>query len=95
MLIAVALAVSVSVVTTILLIQKHGSTWNLLVPVVIFAVVVPATLGVVANYLYWRARYRVRHLDIHRKRFVSLQKNLKCLEGIFYLQQLLIQFGND
>jgi hypothetical protein len=66
MFIVVAVAVSVSVAATILLIQKHGTTWMSygitwnIVPVVIFAVVLPATLGVVANYLYWRPRYRVR-----------------------------------
>ena len=63
MLIVVAVYVSVLVAVTILLIQKHGTiwtsygiTWNI-VPVVILTVVLPATLGVVANYLYWRPRY--------------------------------------
>jgi len=65
MLIVVAVAVSVSVAATILLIQKHettwtsyGITWNV-VPVMILTVVLPATLAVVINYLYWRPRYRV------------------------------------
>jgi uncharacterized membrane protein len=65
MVIIVAVAVSVSVAATILLIQKHGTswisygiTWNI-VPVVMLTVILPATLGVAANYLYWRPRYRV------------------------------------
>ena len=63
MLIVVAVYVSVLVAVTILLIQKHGTTWTSygitwnIVPVVILTVVLPATLGVVANYLYWRPRY--------------------------------------
>lgn len=66
MLIVVAVAVSVSVAATILLIQKHGTTWTSygitwnIVPVVILTVVLPATLAVVITYLYWRPRYRVR-----------------------------------
>jgi len=66
MLIVVVVYVSVLVAVTILLIQKHGTrwtsygiTWNI-VPVVILTVVLPATLAVVINYLYWRPRYRVR-----------------------------------
>jgi uncharacterized membrane protein len=64
MLIVVIVAVSVSVVATILLVQKHGTTWTSygitwnIIPLVFFMVIVPATLGVVANYLYWRPRYR-------------------------------------
>jgi riboflavin transporter FmnP len=58
MLIIVAVAYLFQV-TTILLIQEHGATWDILVPVVILGVVVPATLGVVVNYLYWLPRYRV------------------------------------
>jgi uncharacterized membrane protein len=63
MLIVVAVAVSVSVAVTILLVEKHGMTWKSygitwnIVPVVILTVVLPATLGVAANYLYWRPRY--------------------------------------
>jgi uncharacterized membrane protein len=59
-------AVFVSVVVTILLTQAHGTTWTSygitwnIVPVVILTVVLPATLAVVINYLYWRPRYRVR-----------------------------------
>jgi hypothetical protein len=66
MLIVVAVAASVSVAATILLIQKHGTTWMSygitwnIVPVVALTVVLPATLAVVINYLYWRPRYRVR-----------------------------------
>jgi hypothetical protein len=50
MLIVVAVAVSTSVVTVILLIQKHGTTWTAygitwnIVPVVILTVVLPAHL---------------------------------------------------
>ena len=63
MAIVVAVFVSVSVAATFLLILKHGTTWTSygitwnIVPVVILTVVLPATLGVVANYLYWRPRY--------------------------------------
>jgi hypothetical protein len=66
MLIVAAVAVSVSVAATILLIQKHGTTWMSygitwsIVPVVLLTVVLPATLAVVINYLYWRPRNRVR-----------------------------------
>jgi len=58
MLIVIAIAVSVSVVTAILLIQKLGVTWNSFL-IIIFTVFVPATLGIVINYLYRRPRYRV------------------------------------
>jgi hypothetical protein len=57
-LIVAAVTVSISVVTAILLIQKYGTTWNI-VPVMIFAIIVPATLAVAINYLYWRPQYRV------------------------------------
>ena len=50
--------VSISVVTAILLIQKFGAAWNV-VPVVVFAVIVPATLAIAINYLYWSPRYKV------------------------------------
>ncbi len=74
MLIVVTVAASVSVAVTILLIQKHGTTWTSyeitwnIVPVVILTIVLPATLGIVANYLYWRPRYRVRQVDTRRCR---------------------------
>ena len=42
LLIVAAVTVSISVVTAILLIQKFGATWNV-VPVMVFAVIVPAT----------------------------------------------------
>ena len=56
--IVAAVVVSISVVIAILLIQKFGATWNA-VPVMVFAIIVPATLAVAINYLYWRPRYRV------------------------------------
>jgi hypothetical protein len=58
LLIVAAVTVSISVVTAILLIQKYGTTWNI-IPVMIFAIIVPATLAIAINYLYWRPRYRV------------------------------------
>ena len=58
LLIVAAVTVSISVVTAILLIQKFGATWNV-VPVMVFAIVVPATLAIAINYMYWRPRYRV------------------------------------
>ena len=58
LLIVAAVTVSISVVTAILLIQKFGTTWNV-VPVMVFAIVVPATLAIAINYLYWRPRYKV------------------------------------
>ena len=64
MLIVVAVYVSVLVAVTILLIQKHGTTWMSygitwnIVPVVIFTIIVPATFVIVVNHLYWRPRYR-------------------------------------
>ena len=57
LLIVAAVTVSISVVTAILLIQKFGATWNV-VPVMVFAIIVPATLAIVINYLYWRPRYK-------------------------------------
>jgi hypothetical protein len=65
MLIVVAVAVSVSVAVTILLIQKHGTTWISygvtwnIVPVVVFTVVLPATLAIAINYLYWQPRFKL------------------------------------
>ena len=65
-LIVVAVAVSVSLAVTILLIQKHGTTWTAyeikwnIIPVVILTVILPAPLAVLINYLYWCPRYRVR-----------------------------------
>ena len=56
--IVAAVTVSISVVTAILLIQKFGATWNV-VPVMVSAIIVPATLAIVINYLYWRPRYKV------------------------------------
>jgi hypothetical protein len=56
-LIVAAVTVSISVVAAILLIQKFGITWPI-VPVMIFAIIVPATLAIAINYLYWRPRYR-------------------------------------
>jgi uncharacterized paraquat-inducible protein A len=58
LLIVAAVTVSISLMTAILLIQKFGATWNV-VPVMVFATVVPATLAIAINYLYWRPRYRV------------------------------------
>lgn len=58
LLIVAAVTVSISVVTAILLIQKFGTTWNV-APVMVFAIIVPATLAMAINYLYWRPRYRV------------------------------------
>ncbi len=57
LLIVAAVTLSISVVTAILLIQKFGATWNV-VPVMVFAIIVPATLAIVINYLYWRPRYK-------------------------------------
>jgi len=57
LLIVAAVTVSISVVTAILLVQKFGATWNV-VPVMVFAIIVPATLAIAINYLYW-PRYRV------------------------------------
>jgi uncharacterized paraquat-inducible protein A len=56
--IVAAVTVSISVATAILLIQKFGATWNV-VHVMIFAIIVPATLAIAINYLYWRPRYRM------------------------------------
>lgn len=47
----------ISVVTAILLIREGGATRNV-VPVMVFAIIIPATLAVIINYLYWRPRYR-------------------------------------
>ena len=58
LLMVAAVTVSISVVTAILLIQKFGGTWNV-VPVMVFAIIVPVTLAIAINYLYWRPRYRV------------------------------------
>jgi nicotinamide riboside transporter PnuC len=58
LLIVAAVTVSISVVTAILLIQKYGAMWNV-VPVMVFAIIVPATLAMAINYLYWRPRYRM------------------------------------
>ena len=58
LLIVAAVTVSISLMTAILLIQKFGATW-IVVPVMVFATVVPATLAIAINYLYWRPRYRV------------------------------------
>jgi hypothetical protein len=58
LLIVAAVTVSISVVTAILLIQKFGATWNV-VPVMVFTIIVPATLAIAIKYLYWRPRYRV------------------------------------
>jgi len=49
LLIVAAVTVSISVVTAILLIQKFGATWNV-VPVMVFAIIVPATLAIAINY---------------------------------------------
>jgi hypothetical protein len=57
LLIVAAVTLSISVVTAILLIQKFGAMWNV-VPVMVFAIIVPATLAIAINYLYWRPRYR-------------------------------------
>jgi hypothetical protein len=57
LLIVAAVTVSISVVAAILLIQKFGMTWPI-VPVMIFTIIVPATLAIAINYLYWRPRYR-------------------------------------
>ena len=56
--IAATLTGSISVVTAILLIQKFGAAWNV-VPLMVFAVIVPATLAIAINYLYWSPRYKV------------------------------------
>jgi hypothetical protein len=58
LLIVAAITVSISVVTAILIIRKFGATWNV-VPVMVFAIIVPATLAIAINYLYWRPRYRM------------------------------------
>ena len=58
LLIVAAVTVSISVVAAILLIQKFGMTWPI-VPVMILTIIVPATLAIAINYLYWRPRYRV------------------------------------
>ena len=57
LLIVAAVTVSISVVAAILLIQKFGMTWPI-VPVMILTIIVPATLAIAINYLYWRPRYR-------------------------------------
>jgi uncharacterized membrane protein YgaE (UPF0421/DUF939 family) len=58
LLIVAGVTVSISVVTAILLIQKFGATWPI-VPVMVFAIIVPATLAMAVNYLFWRPRYMV------------------------------------
>ncbi len=58
LLIVAAVTVSISVVTAILLLQKFGAAWNV-VPRMVFAIIVPTTLAIAINYLYWRPRYRV------------------------------------
>jgi branched-subunit amino acid ABC-type transport system permease component len=63
MLVVVAVAVSISAVVSFLLVQKWQMTGYPDFPTIVLAalaIVVPATLGVLANYLYWRPRYRVR-----------------------------------
>ncbi|MGA2462087.1 MAG: hypothetical protein ABSF82_11780 [Candidatus Bathyarchaeia archaeon] len=72
LLIVSAVTVSISVVTAILLIQKFGATWNV-VPVMVFAIIVPATLAIAINYLYWRPRYR-RSTGAHT-RFISRRQH--------------------
>ena len=67
--IVAAVTVSISVATAILLIQKYGATWNV-VPVMIFAIIVPATLAMAINYLYWRPRYR-RSTGAKQTHFIS------------------------
>jgi uncharacterized paraquat-inducible protein A len=69
LLIVAAVTVSISVVTAILLIQKFGATWNV-VPVMVFAIIVPATLAIAINYLYWRPRYR-RSTGAKQTHFIS------------------------
>jgi len=62
MLIVVVAAVSVSVVTAILLVRKWGMTGKPDLVTIVFAalaIIIPATLAVAVNYLYWRPRYRV------------------------------------
>ena len=58
LLMVAAVTVSISVVAAILLIEKFGMTWPI-VPVMIFTIIVPVTLAIAINYLYWRPRYRV------------------------------------
>jgi len=57
LLIVAAVTISISMVVAILLIRKFGATWNV-VPVMVFTIIVPATIAVAVNYLYWRPRYR-------------------------------------
>jgi len=57
LLIVAVVTVSVSVVTAILLIQNFGPTWQVFA-IIVFAIIVPATLAIAINYLYWRPRYR-------------------------------------
>jgi hypothetical protein len=61
MVIIIAVAVSVSAVAAIVLVQK----WEMrgyppfgTIVLAGLAIVVPATLGVALNYLYWRPRYK-------------------------------------
>ena len=56
LLIVAAVTVSIPAVTAILLIQKFGATWNV-VPVMVFAIIAPATPAIAINYLYWCPRY--------------------------------------
>jgi len=56
LLIVAVVTISVSVVTAIMLIQKFGATWNV-VPVMVFAIIAPATPAIAINYLYWCPRY--------------------------------------
>jgi len=55
---AIIIAIAVSVSVILILIRKLGVTWSSFL-IIIFAVFVPATLGVVTNYLHWHLRYRI------------------------------------
>lgn len=58
LIIVAVITMSISVVTVILLIQKLGATWDV-ASVMVSVTIVPATIAVVVNYLYWRPGYKV------------------------------------
>ncbi len=74
--IVTVVTISISVVTAILLIHKFAATWNV-VPVMVFAVIVPATLAIATNYLYWRPRYKVLRIGIRLCRTTVTNSNLR------------------
>jgi hypothetical protein len=56
LLIVAAATASLSAVTAILLVQNFGATLNA-VPIMVYAITVPATLAASIHYLYWFPRH--------------------------------------